>query len=193
MIRTSWTTSNPGRRFHCCSRTVSVQLGKVMGFDHVNLFVGWNNHWIRVRLILSKKNIEEAYALAVEESRKLKIILAFSWISFICIVSILSPFFKQFHLRNLFLQRLSVLDLEISFRKLFFNVFLSFRTNLRGKYATEPRAVVTEPLADITEPLGCLLLQSQSKERPCDGLVRTSASCSHKPLTPPQSLCPFSF
>ncbi|KAJ9538149.1 hypothetical protein OSB04_030882, partial [Centaurea solstitialis] len=85
MIRTSWTTSNPGRRFYCCSRTVSVQLGKVRSCG----FICWMEQPLDSRsidivrgLLRSKKNIEEAYALGVEESHKLKIILAFSWISF---------------------------------------------------------------------------------------------------------------
>ncbi|KAJ9543462.1 hypothetical protein OSB04_023169 [Centaurea solstitialis] len=79
IIRTSWTTSNPGRRFYCCSRTV-----RCCGF------ICWMDQPLDSRsidvvrgLLRSKKNIEEAYAVAVQESRILKIILAFSWILFV--------------------------------------------------------------------------------------------------------------
>ncbi|KAJ9566712.1 hypothetical protein OSB04_002678, partial [Centaurea solstitialis] len=79
ITRTSWTTSNPGRRFYCCSRTVRCCS-----------FICWMDQPLDSRsidivrgLLRSKKNIEEAYAVVVQESRISKIILAFSWIFFV--------------------------------------------------------------------------------------------------------------
>ncbi|KAJ9542225.1 hypothetical protein OSB04_028731 [Centaurea solstitialis] len=76
-IRTSWTNSNPGRRFYCCSRKVK-NCGFICWLDQP---LSPRSNDIICGLLKSKNDAEEACAIAIQQARRVKTILFLTWVS----------------------------------------------------------------------------------------------------------------
>ncbi|KAJ9568264.1 hypothetical protein OSB04_004230 [Centaurea solstitialis] len=83
MVRTSWTNTNPGRRFYCCSRNVSR--GLIPGSNCP--FLGWvdpapcNRCMVIIPgLLRSKNSVEGELKAKATEAKKWKALFYWSWI-----------------------------------------------------------------------------------------------------------------
>ncbi|KAJ9535355.1 hypothetical protein OSB04_un001533 [Centaurea solstitialis] len=78
IIRTSWTSTNPGRRFYCCS----IKGSKCR-------FLGWVDGPMCPRsiqiipgLLRSKNEVEAALKSTASQARKWKLMCFISWVAF---------------------------------------------------------------------------------------------------------------